>query len=627
MTFVYPLGLLGLVGIPILILVYILKNRYTEQTVSSTYLWRLSERFLKKRNPLSKITGIISLILQIVFVAVISLVIAHPVITLTGAAKEYCFVLDGSASMHMETDGVTRFDAAKAEINKIIDEAEHGSAFSLVYVTDITETVFELEEDKDLAISRIEALECSGGSVDYTDSIGVAQRLFNENPSILTYLVTDADYATHTNVNVINVAKTEVNISIFDVSYQSLGGTAYTVVGKAICYGGNAVTNIEVRNNLEERALATQPIQLVQDAETSFSITFDSENFYSLTVTSTAQDAMAEDNYARVYNIKNENAYTAVLVSDAPFLLQSALDSVSNADVTVMTTEAYKALEENLAAEGKQVTGWGLYIFDMYTPMQLPTDGSVWFVGPTAHVDGAGFSIQGEVELESGVELTLNDSSNSVVKKFTDGLVGDGIYMKKYTKCGVYGDFYTIFSYLGNPVIFTGQTDAGNRAVVFAFNLHDTNFTLSSDYPILLHNLLNYSFPTVIEKTEFYCGETVEVNVTPGCTGICVTRPDGSTFYADMTSAVSEFTLSDVGEYKITMESAGGDRDFYIDSAVPTAERCPSSNGDGIYSLQGEAGNEGRDGEYDPLVVLFVLAAVFFAAEWMVYCYDKYQLR
>ena len=49
MTFLYPLGLLGLIGIPILIIIYIIKQKYTEQTVSSTYIWTLSEKFLKRR--------------------------------------------------------------------------------------------------------------------------------------------------------------------------------------------------------------------------------------------------------------------------------------------------------------------------------------------------------------------------------------------------------------------------------------------------------------------------------------------------------------------------------------------------------------------------------------------------
>ena len=101
MRFLYPLGLLGLIGIPVLIIIYIIKNKHTEQTISSTYLWRLSERFLKRKNPISKIKGLISLILQCLTVLLISLAIAHPVLVLKGQAYEYCFILDGSGSMQM----------------------------------------------------------------------------------------------------------------------------------------------------------------------------------------------------------------------------------------------------------------------------------------------------------------------------------------------------------------------------------------------------------------------------------------------------------------------------------------------------------------------------------------------
>ena len=49
MSFQYPLGLLGLIGVPVLIIIYLLKNKYTEQIIASTYLWELSEKFLKRK--------------------------------------------------------------------------------------------------------------------------------------------------------------------------------------------------------------------------------------------------------------------------------------------------------------------------------------------------------------------------------------------------------------------------------------------------------------------------------------------------------------------------------------------------------------------------------------------------
>ena len=89
--------------------------------MATTYLWRLSEKFLKRRNPLNPLAGMISLILQILAVAVLSLAIAHPVFVIPGAADEYCFILDSSAGMNIESGEGTRFDEAKAEMKKRFD--------------------------------------------------------------------------------------------------------------------------------------------------------------------------------------------------------------------------------------------------------------------------------------------------------------------------------------------------------------------------------------------------------------------------------------------------------------------------------------------------------------------------
>ena len=92
MSFYFPLGLIGLVGVPVLILIYIIKSKYTEQVIASTYLWELSEKFLKKRKPISKLAGIITLILQILAVVAASLLIAHPVFTVPASANDIYFI-------------------------------------------------------------------------------------------------------------------------------------------------------------------------------------------------------------------------------------------------------------------------------------------------------------------------------------------------------------------------------------------------------------------------------------------------------------------------------------------------------------------------------------------------------
>jgi len=204
MSFLYPLGLLGLIGIPVLIIIYIIKSKYTEQTVSSTYLWTLSERFLKRRNPLNRLTGIISLILQILAVTAISLAIAHPMITVPNSANDYFFILDGSGSMGMtygvneEGTPVTRFDEAKAQIAQTIESAVDGSIFSLVYAGDNMSMVFEATDSKEEALLLLSELTPAHGKAPLQMLLAVRRpilpktlpRLFTLSPIPITPLPT-----------------------------------------------------------------------------------------------------------------------------------------------------------------------------------------------------------------------------------------------------------------------------------------------------------------------------------------------------------------------------------------------------------------------------------------------------
>ena len=627
MTFLYPIGLLGLIGLPILILIYIIKNRYTEQTIASIYLWRLSERFLKRRNPFSKITGIISLVLQLLLVTILSLAIAHPIFVLPGTAHEYCFILDGSASMNMEHNGATRFDLAKKEIIEIVDDAKDGSTFTVIIVGDTSEILLEKSDSAKKVKDRLDGAVCSDSAADYTDAIGMAQGYFDASPSALTYLVTDTDYLDTDNIQVINVARSENNISIEDILYVKSGKNTVVVTGNVVSYGADRFVDIELYSDASDDVIGETKVQAFDGVPTGFSFTVDLSDFYSLTVKTTTEDAYAADNVAVVYNIESENSYNALLVSDSPFFIEAAIDAVSNAQIKIISIEDYKKEEERLAKLDKVVSGYSLYIFDAFSPTSLPKDGSVWFIGTDTNVVGSGFSIQGEVLLDKAEVISKSTATTGIVRKLTAGMVDDEIYISKYIKCGIYGDFTTLFTYKGNPVIFTGMNDYGNREVVFTFNLHDSNMTLSVDYLVLLGNLLDYSFPEVIEKTEYYCGDTAEINVISGCESIRVETPDGQIVYTDTSTAVSEFELTEVGEYKITVTVSVTERPtYYIYSSVPKEERKTESTAEYI-GIQGDAVAEGSDGRYDPLTLLFVLAALIFTAEWMVYCYDKYQLR
>ena len=187
MSFLYPLGLLGLIGVPVLIIIYIIKNKYTEQTVASTYLWTLSERFLKRKNPINKIAGIISLILQILAVVFLSFGVAHPVFTLPGMANRYTIILDCSGSMRTEQSGSTRFDIAKDRITDLVTSTAEGSAYILICAGDAT-TVYDETTDKDRVLSVLNDASAGYASASLDTALTSAKTILDEKSYTITYL-------------------------------------------------------------------------------------------------------------------------------------------------------------------------------------------------------------------------------------------------------------------------------------------------------------------------------------------------------------------------------------------------------------------------------------------------------
>ena len=615
MRFLFPLGLLGLIGIPILIIVYIIKSKYAEITVSSTFIWRLSEKFLKRRNPLNKLTGIIGLILQLLMVAVLSFAIAHPMITLSGAANEYCFVIDGSASMRMtDSEGNTRFDIAKQEIEGIIDGAAEGSVYSLIYVGDGTRVVYERNENKESAKLLLSELNASYSAAEYSDAIGKAQMIFERNPSTLTYLVTDKKYEKMNNAELICVGDESENYAVSNVAYTLLSNTL-TVTGNVTSYTSDADLELALYLDGDTNPAAMQSVQVSANNPTSFSLSCTTKTFSSIKVKVLNEDALALDNEIIIFNTESEKSYKTLIVSDTPFFMESIIGTVTNADVTVLSVDDYNGQ-----------TGYGLYIFESCEVENLPRDGAVWFINPKNSVAGADFSFQGEIALDAADTLDLTKSTSLLTKSLIKDVVGDEIYITHYAKCSPGRGYTTLLSYKGSPVLFAGTNSYGNRQVVFGFDIRNSNVPLLMDFVTFTKNFIAYSFPSVLEEVLFDVGEEVNVNVIANCESIRLDSPTGKVDYLDVSSAISSYMLSEAGVYDITMMVSGAKREFSVYSSIPELERVPMTTEE-EFSLQGEKENSGFDGEYDPMMILFIALVVLFIADWGVYCYEKYQLR
>ena len=619
MSFLYPMGLLGLIGIPILIIIYIIKTKYTEQTVTSTYLWQLSEKFLKRRNPFSWISGMLSLILQILAIALVSFAIAHPMFTMPGAAYEYCFVLDASGSMQTTQAGTSRFDSAKAQIAAVIEDAAPGSKFTLVMAAENTTVVYEQLTTKEMALEMLQEQE-AGYDEDTLDlALSEAQRYFNANPGVKIHVYTDAAYVVNENIQLHNVAGQINNYSIGNVTYGFSDGKL-KVSGDLYSHSEDDTLEVYLYVDGAEEAVAGYMGVVSPDQPARFQLSCEVDHFDSLRIELEVQDDLAMDNEVYVFDVKSDSAYNAVIISEASLFLELNLKTWGYTNYVVMTPEEF---ENELKGE---ISGYGLYIFDCYSPEKLPSDGAVWMICPNRSTNNAGFSVQGTIDLATPGMLDRSKSTSTMTRTLLEHISGNNIYISSYVRCSLYREFTTLYSYKSTPVVFAGTNAYGNREVVFAFDIHRSDLAMLPDFVVLLKNCMEYSFPDVIEEGNYYVGDTAIVNVLTNCEAIRVESPEGNVSYLSTSVATSELTLTEAGVYTITATIDGNQRNFKIFAALPEAERGPAEPVTELV-IQGQATEGGFDGLYDPLFVLFICLAVIFALEWGVYCYEKRQLR
>ncbi|MGN1373347.1 MAG: BatA and WFA domain-containing protein [Candidatus Coproplasma sp.] len=622
MSFLQPLGFLALLAIPVLIIIYIIKSKYTEQVIPSTYLWELSERFLKRKNPLKAITGILSLILQILAVVCIALAIAHPTFVVKGGANDYCFVLDSSASMNIVEGNKTRFDLAKNEIKNVINSSADGSTYTLITAGETTDVVFNGLDDKKSALNQLNQLSASYSASTLNSALMRAQKYFNANTSIKVYLVTDKGIENTENVNYIQVNGGRTNYALSDVSYVfNLKGenTVTEVSGKVFSYSGDVSVTVSAYLDNNSTPAGSVQVEVNGNSSADFSISLARTDFSSLTVKINQTDDLPEDNAVTLYGVTDGESYNVLIVSKMPNLIKWALEA-ANLSCEVLDPEHYTS---------EACQGYSLYVFDSsdsdpFTPDNLPTDGAVWFINPSASVEKTGFSIRGKSD--GGGDATLSTSSATRVRKLLKGTSANDTTLVNYVKCGQTGVFYNIMFCNNDPVVFAGSNGYGNREVVFAFDWHYSDFPLSYNGRVIMNNLINYTFPSLADETLCFSGESVSLNVLPGCTSLKVTSPSGEESFLDTSEVISEYMLTEVGEYTVTAVVGGSIKTGKVFAQFPEQERILGVT-ETNFIIAGEAGDEKRDGRFEDILYIFIILAVIVLADWAVYCYEQYQLR
>src|ERR1051326_6294561 len=128
MNFINPLALLWLLLLaPIIIFFYLLKLKRREILVSSIFLWSHLLKDVQANSPFQKLRRNLLLFLQLLAVLLLVLGLSRPLLRVRAlGGRSTILILDGSASMKSTDVGRSRFDEARAQALRFVDEMGGG---------------------------------------------------------------------------------------------------------------------------------------------------------------------------------------------------------------------------------------------------------------------------------------------------------------------------------------------------------------------------------------------------------------------------------------------------------------------------------------------------------------------
>ena len=625
MSFLFPFALFGLLAIPALIIIYILRNKYKEETAPSTYIWEMAAKLLKRKNPLSRFEHLLALIVQCLAIAVFSVALAHPVFTLEGQADDIVFILDSSSSMGMVHEEKTRFERGIELIKEKADAAVNGSTFTLILAEKEPRLVCQNVDDISSFDIMLTGLgEPSKYETSLADSIALAQTLYSEGKANLCYLATDQDCESEvlTNIEWLDCSDDEENYSITDLKYKVENGK---ITFDAVLSSYASDKDIEVMfymNGIEMAKKTYRCEKGVHYAISTDPLPTGGKPVESVkAVITNLTDGLMDDNSFTVFANTQQVNTKALVVSANETYLKAIFDAMK-IQTTIVKPSAYKL-----------VSGYDLYVYDNYTPNQLPQIGASMFFGLKKSVEGAGFLVSSDPvtpDEATALAWTNNEDSN-LYNTLTRGIgMNRDILLKQYMQYSLVNDFTTILTSNKKPSVFVGRSDYGTREVIFNFDLHDSNLPLLYDFVPLMRNLVDYCKPKFLTSFDYTVGDKAIFSIADEIMQVTVHRPDMKEgevepIYFEEGQEQYIYETRTVGEHTITITYEDGETKevrFFVHMSKP--EMVPQPTAQAKFALAITDNTTKGDGLLDNILPIIIAAAAFFAADWILYTHEQY---
>ena len=618
MTWLLPIGFLGLIGVAALIAIYIIKPNYQQKRVSSTYVWRLSLKYRKKKLPVNKLQNVIQFICQLLILTIAGLLIAQPVLSALESSdpNEKVIIIDASASMLASSDDETRFDRAIDETKTLAEAAFSDNGLVTVIVANSSpEYVVQRIGSADSAelYRQLDELKCTYGSADVEGAVALAESVLDKNNAAEVYFCTAQKYLNNNNkIKLVDVsASNDWNAAILNCTAELDENNHYVIKVDVGCYGRTQAVDINIKihnpNGKDNTNITPKPKQEYFDpSDEEKTIIFTTDDF---------------DNYA-VYSYEYIEAYVSTdtpdsFFDDDLFILYGGVKPVINIQYASTLPNRYfsgviRAMRQYLRGswdikltevkdEEKMATeGFDFYIFEHTMPDDMPTDGIVLLVNPDVAPYGSDLGVGDSIQTTSPDDPL----ASGVPHPLMDNITCEGISIALYKEILSAPGYQELAYYNGNPVILCKE-DQGQKVVVWAFDLNYSTAALT-EFSAMMLNTFNYFIPETITSSSFEIGDVVTFNGRG--TNLVVTGADISKTFE---SAKGSIVVNAPGSYTVTQDPMQGDNpiieSFYVH--IPNEESNITEVRDDLPIL----GYEKQSGiEFRDLLFYFAIALVFF---------------
>lgn len=609
MRLIFPNGLWFLTLIPMFVLMYILKQRYEERTVSSLYLWQQVVMDMEATSPFQRLKKNLLFFLQLLILLLCIFALTNPFIWWkNNNYQNVVMVIDASGSMSALGEKHNKLEEARAKAEEYINSLSAGTRITLISAAKNFKVEVSGSTDKKEVLTKLDRIEPTNSAGNLEDTYSLVKAISDQYESYRIVYFTDHGMDLKgLNGEIIELGPQRPNVSL-DYIAESMADNGLKVM---IRVTNHSTENADAEICLygEEKLISIKN-EALNGGETK-TVYFDNvpaENKYIYGELS-KEDGLLEDN--RIYSvIKQKEAKKVLLSTDQNVFLEKALH-------TLKDIELFKTLpDEQINQE------FDLYIFDGNHEGQLPEKGNMLFLNPQK--DNAFFKVGevvngGKASILTHASTKYMDNSDFVVSKINS----------------------VDLPYWASPLIriddrnvaFAGEMK-GQKIAAIGFDLHNSDFPLTLEFPVFINNLISYLVDRdTMSNTQYNCGEGIDITPLPEAEKIYVKGPQNAKTEVSSKYPIRPFeeTFSP-GIYEIGQKVGDKEIEKLVAVNFPISE---SGSGSTAATVKNdEAANQEKDsflndsrtnsnvtsrGGINLLNILLLTALLVIIVEWIVY--------